>query len=89
VSTEHAAFGDLLRRADAEEVAGAGSVQLLRSGPLRARRSHEAVHLRELASHARRTALEPWHADVMAIAPTHAGGVAWNPIAGSARMVRR
>jgi arsenite-transporting ATPase len=39
---------------------------------LRARRSHEAVHLRGLASHARRTALEPWHADVMAVAPTHA-----------------
>jgi arsenite/tail-anchored protein-transporting ATPase len=39
---------------------------------LRARRSHEAAHLRELASHARRTALEPWHADVMAVAPTHA-----------------
>lgn len=37
-----------------------------------ARRSHEAVHLSELASHARRTALEPWHADVMAFAPTHA-----------------
>ena len=33
---------------------------------LRARRSHEAVHLRELAAHARRTVLEPWHADVLA-----------------------
>jgi arsenite/tail-anchored protein-transporting ATPase len=33
---------------------------------LRARRSHEAVHLRELAAHGRRTALEPWHADVLA-----------------------
>ena len=33
---------------------------------------HEAMHLRELASHTRRTALEPWHADVMAVAPTHA-----------------
>ena len=39
---------------------------------LRARRSHEAVHLRDLASHARRTAMEPWHADVMVVAPTHA-----------------
>jgi arsenite-transporting ATPase len=33
---------------------------------LRARRSHEAVHLRELATHGKRTALEPWHADVPA-----------------------
>ncbi|HEX4912540.1 MAG TPA: arsenical pump-driving ATPase [Vicinamibacterales bacterium] len=31
---------------------------------LRARRHHEAVHLRELASHGKRTVLEPWHADV-------------------------
>jgi arsenite-transporting ATPase len=29
---------------------------------LRARRSHEAVHLRELTAHGKRTALEPWHA---------------------------
>ena len=33
---------------------------------LRARRSHEAVHLRELATHGKRTALEPWHADILA-----------------------
>ena len=31
-----------------------------------ARRSHEAVHLRELVTHGKRTALEPWHADVLA-----------------------
>ena len=36
---------------------------------LRARRSHEAVHLRELATHGKRTALEPWHADVLAADP--------------------
>jgi arsenite-transporting ATPase len=39
---------------------------------LRARRSHEAVHLRELATHGRRTALEPWHADVSAADPVGA-----------------
>ena len=33
---------------------------------LRARRSHEAVHLRELAALGKRTALEPWHADILA-----------------------
>ena len=33
---------------------------------LRARRSHEAVHLRELATHGKRTVLEPWHADILA-----------------------
>jgi GTPase SAR1 family protein len=37
---------------------------------LRGRRSHEAEHLCELASHARRTALEPWHADVLAAIST-------------------
>jgi arsenite-transporting ATPase len=31
---------------------------------LRARRSQEAPHLRELAAHAGRTAIEPWHAGV-------------------------
>jgi arsenite-transporting ATPase len=31
---------------------------------LRARRGHEARHLQELASHARRTVLEPWTADL-------------------------
>jgi arsenite/tail-anchored protein-transporting ATPase len=31
---------------------------------LRARRSQEAPHLRELATHARRTAIEPWHTGV-------------------------
>ena len=36
---------------------------------LRARRSHEAVHLRELAAHGKRTALESWHADVLAADP--------------------
>jgi arsenite-transporting ATPase len=36
---------------------------------LRARRDHEAVHLRELATHGKRTALEPWHADVLAADP--------------------
>lgn len=39
---------------------------------LRARRSHEAVHLRELATHGKRTALEPWHADVLAADPVGA-----------------
>jgi arsenite-transporting ATPase len=39
---------------------------------LRARRGHEAVHLRELAAHGKRTALEPWQADVMAATPAHA-----------------
>jgi arsenite-transporting ATPase len=39
---------------------------------LRARRSQEAVHLRELAIHGRRTALEPWHADVLAADPVGA-----------------
>jgi arsenite-transporting ATPase len=34
-----------------------------------ARRSQEAVHLRELATHGQRTALEPWHADVLAADP--------------------
>ena len=33
---------------------------------LRARRSHEAVHLRELATHGKRTVLEPWHVDILA-----------------------
>jgi arsenite-transporting ATPase len=33
---------------------------------LRARRNSEAVHLRELAAHGKRTALEPWHADILA-----------------------
>jgi arsenite/tail-anchored protein-transporting ATPase len=36
---------------------------------LRARRSHEAVHLRELAVHVKRTVLEPWHADILAADP--------------------
>jgi arsenite-transporting ATPase len=39
---------------------------------LRARRSHEAVHLRELATHGKRTALEPWHADMLAADPVGA-----------------
>jgi hypothetical protein len=39
---------------------------------LRARRSHEAVHLRELAAHGKRTALEPWHTDVLAADPVAA-----------------
>jgi arsenite-transporting ATPase len=33
---------------------------------LRARRNHEAVHLRELVRHGKRTALEPWHAGIIA-----------------------
>ena len=33
---------------------------------LRARRSHEAVHLRELGGHGQRTVLEPWHVDILA-----------------------
>ncbi len=37
MSTGHAAFGDLLRRADEEEVAGTGSAQRPRSGPENAR----------------------------------------------------
>jgi arsenite-transporting ATPase len=36
---------------------------------LRARRSHEGLHLRELANHGKRTALEPWHADILAADP--------------------
>ena len=36
---------------------------------LRARRNHEAVHLRELATHGKRTVLEPWHADILAANP--------------------
>jgi hypothetical protein len=39
---------------------------------LRAGRSHEAVHLRELAAHGKRTALEPWHADILAADPVGA-----------------
>ena len=39
---------------------------------LRARRGDEAVHLRELATHGRRTALEPWYADVLAASPVGA-----------------
>jgi arsenite-transporting ATPase len=39
---------------------------------LRARRSHEAVHLRELVAHGKRTALEPWHADILAADPVGA-----------------
>ena len=39
---------------------------------LRARRSGEAVHLRELATHGKRTALEPWHADVLTADPVGA-----------------
>jgi arsenite-transporting ATPase len=33
---------------------------------LRSRRNHEAVHLRELATHGKRTVLEPWHVDILA-----------------------
>jgi arsenite/tail-anchored protein-transporting ATPase len=36
---------------------------------LRGRRSHEAGHLRELAGHAARTAIEPWQAAVAAAEP--------------------
>ena len=39
---------------------------------LRARRDHEAVHLRELAAHGKRTVLEPWHADILAADPVGA-----------------
>jgi arsenite-transporting ATPase len=39
---------------------------------LSARRNHEAVHLRELATHGKRTALEPWHADILAADPVGA-----------------
>jgi arsenite-transporting ATPase len=39
---------------------------------LRARRSHETVPLRELAMHGKRTALEPWHADMLAADPVGA-----------------
>jgi len=35
-------------------------------------RSHEAVYLRELATHGKRTALEPWHADILAADPVGA-----------------
>jgi len=39
---------------------------------LRARRNHEAVHLRELAAHGKRTVLEPWHVDILATDPVGA-----------------
>ena len=39
---------------------------------LRARRNHEDVHLRELATHGKRTVLEPWQADVLAADPVGA-----------------
>ena len=39
---------------------------------LRARRSQEAVHLREVRAHGTRTAVEPWHADVLAADPVGA-----------------
>jgi len=39
---------------------------------LRARRNHEAVHLRELATHGKRTALEAWHDDTLAVDPVGA-----------------
>jgi len=39
---------------------------------LRARRNHEAAHLRELATHGKRTVLEPWHADILAADPVGA-----------------
>ena len=39
---------------------------------LRVRRNHEAVHLRELATHGKRTALEAWHADTLAADPVGA-----------------
>jgi arsenite-transporting ATPase len=39
---------------------------------LRARRTHEAVHLRELALHGKRTVLEPWHVDIPAADPVGA-----------------
>jgi arsenite/tail-anchored protein-transporting ATPase len=39
---------------------------------LRARRNHEAAHLRELATRGKRTLLEPWHADILAADPVGA-----------------
>lgn len=39
---------------------------------LRARRNHEAVHLHELATHGKRTVLEPWHVDILAADPVGA-----------------
>jgi arsenite-transporting ATPase len=39
---------------------------------LRARRNHEAAHLRELATHGKRTVLEPWHVDILAPDPVGA-----------------
>jgi arsenite-transporting ATPase len=39
---------------------------------LRARRHHEAAHLRELAIHGKRTVLEPWHVDILAADPVGA-----------------
>jgi len=39
---------------------------------LRSRRNHEAVHLRELATHGKRTVVEPWHADVLVTVPVGA-----------------
>jgi len=39
---------------------------------LRSRRNHEAVHLRELEAHGKRTVLEPWHADALAAEPVGA-----------------
>jgi arsenite-transporting ATPase len=43
---------------------------------LRSRRQHEAAHLHELARHAKRTVLEPWHADVRPAVSTPALGAA-------------
>jgi arsenite/tail-anchored protein-transporting ATPase len=39
---------------------------------LQSRRNHEAVHLRELATHGKRTVLEPWHIDIPAADPVGA-----------------
>jgi arsenite/tail-anchored protein-transporting ATPase len=39
---------------------------------LQSRRNHEAIYLRELAAHAKRTVLEPWHVDVLAADPVGA-----------------
>ena len=55
---------------------------------LRARRNHEAVHLRELATHGKRTVLEPWHVDILAADPVGVLGLAMDRATASLPTVR-
>jgi hypothetical protein len=34
--------------------------------------SHDAVHIRDIGTHVKRIALEPWHADILAADPVGA-----------------